>query len=88
MLAVLQYLQYSKVDLCGILPYKRMYPHKCGIKINFDILTTENPLNFIRVNAIFLHRASLYMSVSNTRASLWDYALWKSVPKTIAQYYK
>ena len=29
------------VDICGILPYKRMYPYKCGIKINFDILTTQ-----------------------------------------------
>ena len=32
---------FNIVDLCGILPYKRMYPHKCGIKINFDILTTK-----------------------------------------------
>ena len=32
---------FNKVDLCGILPYQRMYPHKCGIKINFDILTTQ-----------------------------------------------
>ena len=32
---------FNMVDLCGILPYKRMHPHKCGIKINFDILTTQ-----------------------------------------------
>ena len=32
---------FNIVDLCGILPYKWMYPYKCGIKINFDILTTQ-----------------------------------------------
>ena len=32
---------FNIVDLCGILPYKRMYPHKCGIKINVDILSTQ-----------------------------------------------
>ena len=35
------------------------------------------------VNAIFLHRTSMNRSISNTRASLWDYALWKSVLETI-----
>ena len=34
-------IYFNIVDLCGILPYKRMYPYKCGIKINFDILTTQ-----------------------------------------------
>ena len=28
------WIYFNIVDLCGILPYKRMYPHKCGIKIN------------------------------------------------------
>ena len=32
---------FNIVDLCGFLPYKRMNPHKCGIKINFDILTSQ-----------------------------------------------
>ena len=32
---------FNIVDRCGILPYKRIYPYKCGIKINFDILTTQ-----------------------------------------------
>ena len=32
---------FNIVDLCGILPYKRMHPLVCGIKINFDILTTQ-----------------------------------------------
>ena len=35
------WIYFNIVDLCGILPYKRMYPYKCGIKINFDILTTQ-----------------------------------------------
>ena len=34
-------IYFNIVDLCGILPCKRMYPYKCGIKINFDILTTQ-----------------------------------------------
>ena len=34
-------IYFNIVDLCGILPYKRMYPYKCDIKINFDILTTQ-----------------------------------------------
>ena len=34
-------IYFNIVDLCGILPYKRMYKYKCGIKINFDILTTQ-----------------------------------------------
>ena len=34
-------IYFNIVDLCGILPYKKMYPYKCGIKINFDILTTQ-----------------------------------------------
>ena len=36
-----QGIYFNIVDLCGILPYKRMYPYKCGIKINFDVLTTQ-----------------------------------------------
>ena len=34
-------IYFNIVDLCGILPYKRMYPYKFGIKINIDILTTQ-----------------------------------------------
>ena len=34
-------IYFNIVDLCGILPYKRMYPYKCGIKINFYNLTTQ-----------------------------------------------
>ena len=34
-------IYFNIVDLCGILPYKRMYPYKCGIKINIDISTTQ-----------------------------------------------
>ena len=34
-------IYFNIVDLCGILPYKRMYPYKCGIKINYDILTSQ-----------------------------------------------
>ena len=37
----IDWIYFNIVDLCGILPYKRMYPYKCGIKINFDILTTQ-----------------------------------------------
>ena len=32
---------FNIVDRCGILPYKRMYPYKWGIKVNSDILTTQ-----------------------------------------------
>ena len=35
------WIYFNIVDLCGILPYKRMYPYKCGIKINFDISTKQ-----------------------------------------------
>ena len=34
-------IYFNIVDLCGILPYRRIYPYKCGININFDILTTQ-----------------------------------------------
>ena len=37
----INWIYFNIVDLCGILPYKRMYSYKCGIKINFDILTTQ-----------------------------------------------
>ena len=35
------WIYFNIVDLCGFLPYKRMYPHKSGTKINFDILTIQ-----------------------------------------------
>ena len=67
---------FNIMDLCGILTYKRMYPHKCGIKTNY----TERPIIIaissykVNIEALklykgqrnFIHRASMYMSISNT----------------------
>ena len=57
---------FNIADLFGIMPYKKMYPHQCGIKINFDILTTRKDLSSYKLNieASEFHKGRRHFSSS------------------------
>ena len=58
-MAYSEFIYFNIVDLCGILSYKRMYPHKCSIKINFDILTTQKYQLCLCIIAIYSSKVNI-----------------------------